>query len=817
MKIGTRTWVFLAFVVVIPFITGSAFGWGPLLTHPGIVDTAFTDSTLYNLAREFLSDSQISSIRGFQGDLFGDHHNEYSAFTSRAWTSSNWWSDVDEITKLQYLGHNCGDSTVPVDHYPANTVFQNGTAQNSLELQVETGGGGYAHSLGDATWSNNISFSYTGTYDQIMTAHYNAVRANAGWYQNAWNAVEWYEPWKYSDVNHTAGWTGVNQGSKFARVIFTDYFLSRKDTVANIASSSYAVNPGGSVSFSSAGSQDPDSVTWNSDASYYNNGGGLSSILWDFNNDGTYDASGASPGKSHGELVSLVGYTEGRTISLRVTDNEGKAAYAAATLAVYSNPTAEANGVYSVYEGGLVQFVGSGGDADGGSVSYAWDRDNNGGYETGGQNPTFGYGTWAPSEAGHTVVLRVTDNENVTTTDTAVVRVYSNPTAAGRAQYGWLGKTGDVPSEWDWDNLVDDNSSDADGGNITTWAWDLNNDGTYDTSGGSSNQVYYSQFAALGITANENHTVTLRVTDNEGQTKTISGISIPILVNPVADSVATASAWQNGNSAQLSGSGYDPDGGGITQYRWDINNDGTWDITTSSATLSYNDLVGAGYNLAPSEAGYTVRFGVVDNDVDITGWWAGEATDTTTLCLYSLPTADALETYTVEPGSSVAFSAWGSDADGGGISQWLWDLDGDGLYDDFFGTGSMAYADLLGLGLDLGEWLTIGLMVIDNEGQAAYDSALLALYPSILGDANGDGVVDINDLSLLASSYGEEGGWDGGDFTLDGTIDINDLSVLAGNYGATSSGDPTAIPEPTTLSLLAFGALAVLKRRMIKI
>jgi hypothetical protein len=63
---------------------------------------------LYNLAREFLSDSQIGSITSYQGHLFGAHHNEYSAFTSRIWTSDSCWSDVDEITKLRYLGHNCG-------------------------------------------------------------------------------------------------------------------------------------------------------------------------------------------------------------------------------------------------------------------------------------------------------------------------------------------------------------------------------------------------------------------------------------------------------------------------------------------------------------------------------------------------------------------------------------------------------------------------------------------------------------------------------------------------------------------------------------
>lgn len=37
----------------------------------------------------------------------------------------------------------------------------------------------------------------------------------------------------------------------------------------------------------------------------------------------------------------------------------------------------------------------------------------------------------------------------------------------------------------------------------------------------------------------------------------------------------------------------------------------------------------------------------------------------------------------------------------------------------------------------------VGLKVVDNEGRGTYDSAELALYPSILGDANSTGEVDV--------------------------------------------------------------------------
>ena len=49
------------------------------------------------------------------------------------------------------------------------------------------------------------------------------------------------------------------------------------------------------------------------------------------------------------------------------------------------------------------------------------------------------------------------------------------------------------------------------------------------------------------------------------------------------------------------------------------------------------------------------------------------------------------------------------------------------------------------------------------------------------GDANLDGKVDINDLSIVLANYDKNGmAWTEGDFTGDGTVDINDLTHRAG-------------------------------------
>ena len=69
------------------------------------------------------------------------------------------------------------------------------------------------------------------------------------------------------------------------------------------------------------------------------------------------------------------------------------------------------------------------------------------------------------------------------------------------------------------------------------------------------------------------------------------------------------------------------------------------------------------------------------------------------------------------------------------------------------------------------------------------------------GDANGDGKVDINDLTVVLAHYGQTGmAWAQGEFTGDGTVDINDLTIVLAHYGqsfgSSSAGGLSAVPEP---------------------
>ena len=80
-----------------------------------------------------------------------------------------------------------------------------------------------------------------------------------------------------------------------------------------------------------------------------------------------------------------------------------------------------------------------------------------------------------------------------------------------------------------------------------------------------------------------------------------------------------------------------------------------------------------------------------------------------------------------------------------------------------------------------------------------------------MGDFNLDGEVNGTDLSIMNASFGLVGaGWAQGNANCDSTVDGTDLSILNSNFGFSAAA---AVPEPLTMTLLAAGGLAVLRRR----
>jgi hypothetical protein len=101
------------------------------------------------------------------------------------------------------------------------------------------------------------------------------------------------------------------------------------------------------------------------------------------------------------------------------------------------------------------------------------------------------------------------------------------------------------------------------------------------------------------------------------------------------------------------------------------------------------------------------------------------------------------------------------------------------------------------------------------NGGTTSDAVLLTPTPytaPLAGDANLDGTVDINDLTIVLTNFGKSGmAWNGGDFNGDGKVDVNDLTIVLSNFGATvGASSPATVPEPCTLGLLAAGVAGLL-------
>jgi fibronectin-binding autotransporter adhesin len=129
--------------------------------------------------------------------------------------------------------------------------------------------------------------------------------------------------------------------------------------------------------------------------------------------------------------------------------------------------------------------------------------------------------------------------------------------------------------------------------------------------------------------------------------------------------------------------------------------------------------------------------------------------------------------------------------------------------------------------------LAVGLfdnavLALNSFGGQAVDANSIFVAVAHIGDANRNGVVDIQDQSLVTNHWqSPQNNWSAGDLNGDGFVDIQDLTLVTNNWQATSSfsqsvstlatggssGVVTTVPEPGGLLVLALGSTALLKRR----
>ena len=297
--------------------------------------------------------------------------------------------------------------------------------------------------------------------------------------------------------------------------------------------------------------------------------GDITSTEWDFQTDGTVDATG-SP------VQTAFGTPGPRSVTLRVTDGidaDGTVDTVSATQTVEVQNTGAPNAAISPSNaspgiGDPVTFSAAGSTDAGPIAEYRWDLDNSGDFETStGTTPTSPAQTYATTGA-KTVLVEVTDSCGAKDTATATVFPQNSlPNAAFTI----------APNPANPGATVTFNSaasSDPDGdptGATLTYEWSLDGDAIFNEAAeGETNARIVTKVYPAARTL----TVRLRVTDPQGGTNTET---IPLTINraPVAAFAFNPEAPVINEPVTFNGSDSFDTENTIATYEWDLDGDGT--------------------------------------------------------------------------------------------------------------------------------------------------------------------------------------------------------------------------------------------------
>ena len=371
--------------------------------------------------------------------------------------------------------------------------------------------------------------------------------------------------------------------------------------------------------------------------------GTITSTAWDLDDDGQYDdGTGLTAARTFNNNGTF-------PIRLKVVDNDGQVGTTTQTVTVANRPPVAAFNFSpsSPSVGQDVALTSTSSDPDGTVVAQAWDLDDDGQYDdaTGASaSRTF------LAAGSHTVRLRVTDDDGVSSTTQQVVNVKSPPTAAfGSSPASPLtGQTVTFTST----------STDTDG-TITSTAWDLDDDGQYDDATGGS--------ASRSFSDDGTYTVRLRVTDNHGLTGSVSHTVTVLNRTPVAAFSYAPLAPQTGATVTFTSSSTDADGT-VASVDWDLDDDGQYDDASGgSASRSF-----------ATPGPHTVGMRATDDD-------GGTATAAHSVLVLAGPSGGFGWTPSApRAGEPVTFTSSSTDPDGSIVST-QWDLDGNGEFNDASG------------------------------------------------------------------------------------------------------------------------------------
>jgi large repetitive protein len=402
-------------------------------------------------------------------------------------------------------------------------------------------------------------------------------------------------------------------------------------------------------------------------------------VRWDFDNDGQFDATGATAATS----FSTPG---AHTVVLKVEDQDGGTDTISKTVDVVDPPNQLPNAGFNFSPAAPfalqnVIFTSTATDPDGSIALKEWDFEDDGIYDASGHQVQHAY-LFAND---YTVRQRVTDNEGATAEITKVVTVGSAPNDPPTADF----TVSPVSPKTLEDVTFTSTSTDGDG-TIVTYGWELDGDNDFDDRLGSS---FSSIFSPAG-----QYTITLKVIDEDGASATKSKTITIANRQPTADFEFAPAAPQKNENVTFTSLSSDPENR-IDTLEWDLDGDNQYDDGTGpTAQTSFG-----------SPGGKTVRLKVTDLE-------GGSHTVSKTVTVANKPPTASFVFSPDTPLSlqRVTFTSTASDTDGA-ITDVRWDLDNDGSFDD----GSDIEASRI---FDTAGNKTVRLRVTDDDGNQATTS-----------------------------------------------------------------------------------------------
>ena len=318
----------------------------------------------------------------------------------------------------------------------------------------------------------------------------------------------------------------------------------------------------------------------------------------------------------------------------------------------------------------------------------------------------------------------------------------------------------------------------------------------------------------------------------------LMGFAMIVAVLLLAGSATCASGYVTGmNFFQFTNTdngGGDGSGAAFQTGGWDATTAGAIWISTGGSTpvLNWQDVnFEVDYRATPTSAwtvitnSYLLSTGVALHDVNYTtpptpagtypgyGYWQGEDGNTA----LGNTTPDSTSPYAIPskgpgmyylPGTQPTGSPPLGKATQPGMQFNLYAWTGD--YNSFTAAAAAAAEVAVSGAFQVGGTAYNDTMPVPETAFSHMPSIVL----TVPGDANYDGKVDINDLTVVLADFGRTSGmsWSTGDFTGDGKVDVNDLTIVLSHFGSTVGGaGPLApVPEPSTIAIAAAALLGLL-------